>query len=95
MIGRYTGFIRTHRHGIGFSFLLMALASPGQTFFISLFGGHLKQAFDLSNGSLGTAYAVGTFASAFTLQRVGAGSTGSGCAATPSESPRCWPSPAP
>lgn len=71
MIGRYIGFIRTHRHGIGFGFLLMALASPGQTFFISLFGGHLKQAFDLSNGGLGTAYAIGTFASAFTLQRVG------------------------
>lgn len=71
MIGRYIGFIRTHPHGIAFGFLLMALASPGQTFFISLFGGHLKQAFDLSNGSLGTAYAIGTFASAFTLQRVG------------------------
>jgi len=71
VIGRYLGFIRTHRHGLGFGALLMALASFGQTFFISLFGGHLKQAFDLSNGSLGTAYAIGTFASAFTLQFVG------------------------
>lgn len=71
LIGRYLGFIRTHRHGLGFGALLMALASFGQTFFIALFGGHLKQAFGLSNGSLGTAYAIGTFASAFTLQHVG------------------------
>jgi MFS family permease len=71
VIGRYLAFIRTHRHGIGFGALLMGLSSFGQTFFIALFGGHLKQAFDLSNGSLGTAYALGTFASAFTLQRVG------------------------
>jgi sugar phosphate permease len=49
----------------------MALGSFGQTFFIALFGGHLREVFDLSNGSLGTAYAAGTFASALTLQRVG------------------------
>ena len=71
MIGRYIGFIRAHRRGLGFGALLMALASFGQTFFIALFGSHLRHAFGLSNGGLGTAYAVGTFASAFTLQRVG------------------------
>lgn len=71
MIGRYIGFVRANRRGLAFGALLMALASFGQTFFISLFGGQLRHAFGLSDGGLGTAYAVATFASAFTLQRVG------------------------
>ena len=64
MIGRYIRFVHANRHGLGFGALLMALASFGQTFFIALFGVHLRQAFALSDGGLGTAYAVATFASA-------------------------------
>ena len=71
MIGRYIGFIRANRRGLTFGALLMALASFGQTFFISLFGGQMRHDFGLTDGGLGTAYAVATFASAFTLQRVG------------------------
>jgi MFS family permease len=51
--------------------LLMAMSSFGQTFFISLFGAPLRHAYGLSDGGLGTAYAVATFASAFTLPTVG------------------------
>ena len=71
MIGRYLRFVHTNRHGLAFGALLMALASFGQTFFIALFGAHLRHDFGLSDGGLGTAYAIATFASAFTLQRVG------------------------
>ncbi len=71
MIGRYLGFIRANRSSLAFGALLMALASFGQTFFISLFGAHLRHDFDLSDGGFGAAYAIATFASAFTLQRVG------------------------
>lgn len=71
VIGRYLRFVHTNRHGLAFGALLMALASFGQTFFIALFGAHLRHDFGLSDGGLGTAYAIATFASAFTLQRVG------------------------
>lgn len=49
----------------------MALSSFGQTFYISLFGEHLRTDFHLSNGGLGSAYAVATVTNAFTLTWVG------------------------
>jgi len=71
MIGGYTEFLRAHHHALSFGVLLMLLSSFGQTFFISLFGADLRAANGLTDGELGSAYAVATFASAFTLQRVG------------------------
>jgi MFS family permease len=71
MIGSYVGFVRAYWNHLLFGFLLMAMSSFGQTFFISLFGAHLRHAYGLSDGGLGTAYAAATFASAFTLPCVG------------------------
>jgi sugar phosphate permease len=42
-------------------------SSFGQTFFISLFGGEIRQSFDLSHGEFGTVYATATMLSAATL----------------------------
>ncbi len=67
----YIGFIRANWNHLLFGVLLMAMSSFGQTFFISLFGAPLRHAYGLSDGGLGSAYAVATFASAFTLPRVG------------------------
>jgi MFS family permease len=64
-------FVRAHWNHLAFGALLMALSSFGQTFYISLFGADLREAYGLTDGGLGTAYAVATFASAFTLPRVG------------------------
>ncbi len=64
-------FVRAHWPHLAFGALLMAMSSFGQTFFISLFGAPLRAAYGLSDGGFGTAYAVATFASAFTLPRVG------------------------
>ncbi|MGE0416046.1 MAG: MFS transporter, partial [Acetobacteraceae bacterium] len=71
MIRAYLLFIGRHWNHLVFGMMLMGLSSFGQTFFISLFGPQLRDAYDLSDGGLGTAYAVATFASAFTLPRVG------------------------
>ena len=70
MLG-YVAFLRQHAGHLLFGVLLMALSSFGQTFFISLFGAGLRAEYALSDGEFGTVYAVGTFASAMTLQRVG------------------------
>jgi MFS family permease len=60
-------FLRAHGRLIGFGFFMYFCSSAGQTFFIALFGGELRAAFNLSHGAFGTLYAVATFASAATL----------------------------
>ncbi|MGE0225030.1 MAG: nitrate/nitrite transporter [Acetobacteraceae bacterium] len=71
MLSSYVPFIRANAGALSFGVLLMLMSSFGQTFFISLFGADLRATYGLSDGDLGSAYAVATFASAFTLQRVG------------------------
>ncbi len=53
------------RHGrtIGFGFALTFLSSFGQTFFISLSGPNIRDAFGLTNGSFGLIYSVATLSS--------------------------------
>lgn len=53
------------RHGrvIGLGFALTFLSSFGQTFFISLSGPSIRDAFGLSNGSFGLIYSVATLSS--------------------------------
>ena len=47
--------------------LLTLVSSFGQTFFISLFAGEIRETFNLSHGDWGTIYGFGTFASAIVL----------------------------
>lgn len=49
----------------------MFCSSPGQTYFISLFNGEIRQALSLSHGELGTIYSLATLGSAFLLLRTG------------------------
>ncbi len=53
------------RHGrtIGFGFALTFLSSFGQTFFISLSGPNIRDAFGLTNGTFGLIYSVATLSS--------------------------------
>ena len=51
--------------------LLTFLSSFGQTFFISMFGREIRDAFSLSNGDFGFVYMFGTLASAATLVWLG------------------------
>ena len=60
-------FISANKRWLGAGFLLTFFSSYGQTFFISLSGGALRETFDLSNGEFGTLYMAGTLASAATM----------------------------
>ncbi len=71
MISAYLQFSRSHWRHLSFGALLMALSSFGQTYFVSLSGTHFRETFQLSDGGLGTTYAIGTFVSALTLTWAG------------------------
>lgn len=47
--------------------LLTLVSSFGQTYFISIFAGEIRETFNLSHGDWGTIYGFGTFASAIVL----------------------------
>lgn len=64
-------FLRANLALIGFGFALCFLSSVGQTYFISLFGGEIRDAFALSHGEFGTVYMAGTMASAATIMWLG------------------------
>ena len=71
MIVDYLHFAKRHWRHLLFGVLLMAMSSFGQTFYISLFGEHLRADYQLSSAGLGSAYALATLASAMTLTWVG------------------------
>lgn len=52
---------------LAFGFLLIFSSNFGQTFFIGLFSGELRAAFDLSHADFGTLYSLATLASAALL----------------------------
>lgn len=64
-------FMYQHGSHLAFGAILMAMSSFGQTYFVSLYGQDLRQAFGLSDGGLGGLYAAGTVMSAVTLTWVG------------------------
>ena len=64
-------FIKSEWRFLFFGFLLAFFSSPGQTFFISLFSGTIRDELSLSHGEFGTIYAIGTLASAATLIPLG------------------------
>lgn len=51
------------RRAAGFGLLAAASTSPGQTFFVGLFGSAFRESFQLSDAALGSLYAVATLAS--------------------------------
>lgn len=51
--------------------LMTMFSSFGQTFFISLSAGHVREEYGLTNGGFGTLYMLATLASALTLPRLG------------------------
>lgn len=63
----YAQFVLAHRRFLGFGLLAAALSGFGQTFFISLFGGRIREVFELSHGEFGALYSTATLASAVSL----------------------------
>ncbi len=69
--GSTLDFLKSQWRFLLFGFLLAFFSAPGQTFFISLFSGIIRQDLNLSHGEFGTIYAIGTIASAITLIPLG------------------------
>ena len=60
-------FLKDNAPWLGAGALLMFLSSFGQTFFISIFAGHIREDFGLSHGEWGGIYTLGTTASALVM----------------------------
>lgn len=64
-------FLRDNARWLSAGVLLTFLSSFGQTFFISVFAGEIREAFQLSHGQWGGIYTLGTGASAALMVRAG------------------------
>ena len=60
-------FLRDNAPWLAAGVVLTFLSSFGQTFFISIFAGHIRETFDLSHGQWGGIYTLGTAASAVVM----------------------------
>ncbi|MEQ8898304.1 MAG: MFS transporter [Roseovarius sp.] len=60
-------FLRDNAPWLTAGVLLTFLSSFGQTFFISIFAGHIRETFELSHGQWGGIYTLGTTASALVM----------------------------
>ena len=63
----YLDFLKNNARWLAGGFLLTFFSSFGQTFFISLSGGAIREEYGLSNGDWGLLYMAATLASALTL----------------------------
>lgn len=60
-------FLKDNARWLGAGAVLTFLSSFGQTFFISLFAGEIREAYGLTDGGWGNIYAAGTLASAIVM----------------------------
>ena len=67
MLIDYWHFARINPRFLGFGFTLAFLSSPGQTYFIGVFGPEIQALFDLDSGAWGRTYMMGTLASALVI----------------------------
>ncbi len=67
----FLAFVRDNARWLAGGFLLTFFSSFGQTFFIALSAGSIRDEFGLSHGEFGTIYMVATLASALTLSQFG------------------------
>lgn len=68
---RYARFVAANARLLAFGFMLSFFSAFGQTFFIGVFGGALRAAFDLSHGELGLYYSLATLTAAGGLAWLG------------------------
>lgn len=71
MLRSYLAFARQNPRLLGYAVTLMILSSAGQTFSFSLFSEAFRSHYALSDGSLGTVFAIATFTSALALPYLG------------------------
>ncbi|MBX3570291.1 MAG: MFS transporter [Rhizobiaceae bacterium] len=64
-------FLRDNARWLAGGFLLTFFSTVGQTTFISLSAGHIREEYGLTHGGFGAVYMLATLASALTLPRLG------------------------
>ena len=62
-----------HGYLLGFGGLMIFMSGPGQTFLLSLYGGVLREAFDLSHSGFGGLYSLATLMSGLLVMGLGRG----------------------
>jgi len=67
----FKAFILGNARWLGGGLNLTFFSSFGQTFFIALYAGQIRDSFDLTHGEFGSVYMVGTLCSAITLVFIG------------------------
>jgi len=67
----FLSFLRDNARWLGAGALLTFFSTTGQTIFISMSAGHIREEYGLSNGGWGAVYMAGTLASALTLSYLG------------------------
>ncbi|TKT76854.1 MFS transporter [Aquamicrobium sp. LC103] len=67
----FLSFLRENARWLAGGFLLTYFSSFGQTFFISLSAGNIREEYGLSHGQFGTVYMLATLGSALTMPRFG------------------------
>lgn len=67
----YLRFVRANARFLLFGALLAFASSFGQTFYIALYGSHIREAFDLGHGSFGSLYSAATLASGLLIMWLG------------------------
>lgn len=65
------GFIRRHPRRLALGFLLTFFASYGQTYFIAVFGGQLRETFSLGVAGFGAVYSAATLSSGLLILYLG------------------------
>jgi MFS family permease len=68
---QYLRFVKNNLRFLGFGYSLAFISTFGQTFYIAMYSGELRAAFDLSHGDFGNIYAIGTLTSGMLLICVG------------------------
>jgi len=63
----YLRFVGGNLRFLGFGYLIAFMSTFGQTFYIAMYSGQLREAFSLSHGDFGNIYAAGTVTSGLLL----------------------------
>lgn len=64
---RYLQFVKSNLRFLGFGYLIAFISTFGQTFYIAMYSGQLRETFALSHGDFGNIYAAGTLSSGLLL----------------------------
>ena len=63
----YVHFVRNNIRFLGFGYCTAFISTFGQTFYIAMYSGEIRETFNLSHGGFANVYAIGTLSSGLLL----------------------------